>query len=226
MNLTLTVGFLSILIGLYIINFHQEIFAVEIFPPDSYPHGIPYAEWGVKYWQWLLSIPEPINPDKGPDIPCETGQVNSTSPVFFLTGSGNENCQIPHGKNVLIMISSMEQSNAEDPCKQDPCDDQRLVYLAKSDQDRVVDMRLSLDGKAYSFDQLKKYRTSTGIFDVEFPKDAIWYAPEGHFKAASDNTYVITEPLTSGKYIIQFSGVLAEGVSVKPWAATYTLNVK
>jgi hypothetical protein len=48
----------------------------------------------------------------------------------------------------------------------------------------------------------------TGVFEVLFPKNAIFGASEGISKAVGDGYYVITEPLAKGTYIIQYKSSL------------------
>ena len=38
-------------------NINHGVFAI-----DSQPYGKPYAEWAGKWNQWLISVPQPLNP--------------------------------------------------------------------------------------------------------------------------------------------------------------------
>jgi hypothetical protein len=31
-------------------------------PPQSHPHGLSYAEWGARWWQWAYSFPADLFP--------------------------------------------------------------------------------------------------------------------------------------------------------------------
>lgn len=56
-----------------------------VFPPDSNPYGVNYAEWTTKWWQWVPSIPKEFNPvldENGKN--CAQGQ---SGPVWFLAGT-------------------------------------------------------------------------------------------------------------------------------------------
>jgi hypothetical protein len=33
-----------------------------VFPPDSKPYGLTYAEWSAKWWEWFASISPESNP--------------------------------------------------------------------------------------------------------------------------------------------------------------------
>jgi len=75
----------------------MELSSFYIFPINSKPLGLTYADWSVKWWQWISSIPGNSNPAF--DLTGEfvyNGQ--SISDVTFLcqTIEGKDN--IPHRK--------------------------------------------------------------------------------------------------------------------------------
>ena len=58
----------------------------ERYSIDSKPFGTPYRDWIAKFWQWMISIPQPSNPNYGSytdiNIKCS---INQTDPhVWFL----------------------------------------------------------------------------------------------------------------------------------------------
>jgi hypothetical protein len=67
---------------------------------------------------------------------------------------------------------------------------------------------LKINDNEYSRSDLGKYRTHTGVFEVTFPKNAIFGATEGISKAVADGYYVITQPLAKGTYTIQYKSSL------------------
>ena len=62
--------------------------------------------------------------------------------------------------------------------------------------------------KSIAVQDLSKYRTPTGDFEVTFPKNAIFGATEGISKAVADGYYVITQPLAKGTYTILYKSSL------------------
>ena len=54
-----------------------------------------------------------------------------------------------------------------------------LNNIAKKDQDSVTSLSLKIDNKEFNRQDLSKYRTHTGAFDVVFPKNGIFGVPEG-----------------------------------------------
>src|SRR5262245_36308823 len=56
-----------------------------IIPPGARPYGKTYGEWGARWWQWLLAIPAPVNPNLDPTgANCGQGQ---SGPVWFVAGN-------------------------------------------------------------------------------------------------------------------------------------------
>lgn len=199
--------------------------AINIFPPDGKPFGLSYQQHGINYWKWLLAMPVNESPDNDKTGErCSNGQTNSNSSVFYLTGGGGGQveriCEIPKGKGVLIMLSSVEMSDKE---VKPGTSLQELTEIAKADQDGVKSLNLKIDDKEYTYSDLIKYRTTTGPFDIVFPKNALFGVTPGPSKVVSDNTFVITEPIQSGNHTVQIKG---SACSEENCDALYAYNVK
>ena len=70
-------------------------------------------------------------------------------------------------------------------------------------------MYLKIGDTEYKYDNLTKYRTRTGGFDVVFPDNGIFGVMEGGVsKVVADGFYIITEPLAKGNYTIHFKSSL------------------
>lgn len=107
----------------------------------------------------------------------------------------------------------------------------QLNRIAKKGQDNVTSLYLRIGDKIYSYQDLLKYRLHTGVFNVTFPKNAIFGATEGVSKAVGDGYYVITEPLAKGTYNIRYaSSLICPGTDcLEPNFAqdvTYTITVQ
>jgi hypothetical protein len=113
-------------------------------------------------------------------------------------------CKIPAGLGVFIPIMTVEASKAESP-KSTVAE---LHQIAKNDQDHVTSLYLKINNKEFTEDELRKFRTHTSEFDVAFPKNAIFGAAAGPSVAVADGYYVITPPLNSGNYTINYKGSL------------------
>lgn len=198
--------------------------SVDIFPPNSNPYGLTYEQHVENFWKWMLPIPKDSNPwDDQTGKNCLSGQSESNSSVFYLSGNGGGKsdriCTVPAGKGLFIPVSPMEISDKEAP--NTSVDD--LHRIAKNDQDSVTSLYLKINDKEYNRNDLSAYRIDTKDFEVVFPKNAIFGVTEGPSRAVADGYYVITEPLEKGNHTISYKSTLS-----LPFAqdVTYTIISK
>jgi hypothetical protein len=182
---------------------------VNIFPPDVKPFGLTYEEHIKNFWKWIISLPKDKNPwqdETGKN--CDNGQSGLNSSVFYLSGNGGgkseRTCYVPSGKGLLIPIMVVEISDKEVPGKSA----EELAKIAKKDQDSVTSLYLGIDDKEYKPEEISKYRTSTGSFEVVYPENAIFGATKGPSKAVADGHYIITEPLPKGNHTVHYKSSL------------------
>ncbi len=184
--------------------------SVNIFPPGSKPYGLTYEEHIKNFWTWILSIPADENPTDDPTgEKCATGQLNTNSSVFYLSGNGggfsDRTCKVLSGKGLLIPVMIVEWSDKEVP----NASVEQLHESAKKDQDSVNSLYLKIGNKEYQYEDLLKYRTHTDVFDVVFPDNGMFGVIEGGpSKVVADGFYIITEPLAKGSYPIHFKSSL------------------
>jgi hypothetical protein len=188
----------------------DSVNSIQIFGPEEKPYGLAYEDHAKNWWKWLLSMPIDINPtnDKTGDR-CINGQQNSNSSLFYLAGGGGglfeRTCEVPYGKGILMPLMVVEVSDKEAP--QATLED--LKKIAKNDQDHVTSLYIKLNDKEYKYQDLIKYRiNTTDIFEVFFPKNAMYGVSEGPSKASADGFYIITKPLPKGEHIVQFKSSL------------------
>jgi hypothetical protein len=199
----------KILIGTPMVNVKTE----KIFSPEDEPYKISYGEHAKNFWKWFVSVPKTQHPES--DLTGErsaNGQENLDSSVFYLSVGKNgtqieRTCNIPNGKGILIPVSVVVVSDKEVPEIPNPTIED-LSKKAKKDQDSVTDMYLRIDGVEYQMEDLSRYRIHTDKFEVNFPKDPIWDVSEGHAMAVADGTYIVSKPLTEGKYTIHWKSSL------------------
>jgi hypothetical protein len=184
--------------------------SVNIFPPESKPYGLTYAEHQKNFWKWILGIPadeSPVNDRTGEK--CANWQSNSNSSVFYLSmntgGISERTCTVPAGKGLFIPVMQVEWSDKEFP----GASVEELDTSAKKDQDSVNSLYLKIGDKEYKYEDLIKYRTHTDVFEVVFPDKGIFGVIEGGpSKVVADGFYIITEPLIKGNYSIHFKSSL------------------
>lgn len=184
---------------------------VVIFTPGSEPYGLPYVKHIENFWKWVLAIPAKDNPIDDPTgESCATGQSNTNSSVFYLAfnngGITERTCKVPAGKGLFIPVMQVEISDKDMPGA--PIEDLKLS--AKSDQDSVSSLYLKIGDKEYNFEDLKKYRTATDVFDADYADNGIFGIKEGGpTKLVADGYYIITDPLPKGNHTVHYKSSLS-----------------
>jgi hypothetical protein len=184
--------------------------SVNILPPGGKPYGLTYPQQIMNYWKWQIGIPAKDNPLNDPTgEKCATGQLNSSSPVFYLSfnngGFSQRTCKVPAGKALFIPVMMVEWSQKEAP--KDTAQD--LIKAATTDQDSVNSLYLKIGDKEYKYQDLLKYRTHTGVFNVTFPDNGLFgILHGGPTITAADGFYIMTEPLAKGTYLVHFKSSL------------------
>ena len=185
--------------------------SVNIFPPGSKPYGLAYPEHIENFWKWTLGIPAKDNPINDPTgEKCATGQLNTNSSVFYLTfnngGVSERTCEVPAGKGLFIPVMQVELSDKDTP----GATIEELKLSAKTDQDSVNSLYLKIGDKEYNFDDLRKYRTDTDGFDVNYADNGIFGIVEGGpTKAVADGYYIMTDPLPKGNHTVHYKSSLS-----------------
>ena len=128
-------------------------------------------------------------------------QIHQSFILLSISGSVSiESAKSLPGKGLFIPVMVVESSDKEIP----NAPVEKLRSLIK-DQDSVNSLYLKIGDTEYKYDNLTKYRTRTGGFDVVFPDNGIFGVMEGGVsKVVADGFYIITEPLAKGNYTIHF----------------------
>jgi hypothetical protein len=176
----------------------------SLFSPSSNPFGLSFTEWSIKWWKWLIGIPQSQNP-----LDDDTGRkcaISQTDPnVWYLTGanSGNvvRNCTVPVGRAIAINIAGNECSFAEYPALKT---ESQLKECAISG-DKVNTIYASIDGK--NLQDISRYIVLTPLFKVTFPSNNIFTAQPGPTQAVSHSYFLFLKPFTPGKHTIHFAVV-------------------
>jgi hypothetical protein len=184
---------------------------VNISPPGSKPYGLPYDKHIENFWKWTLGIPAKDNPINDPTgEKCATGQLNTNSSVFYLAfnngGISERTCKVPAGKGLFIPVMQVELSDKDTP----GATVEELKLSAKTDQDSVNSLYLKIGDKEYNFEDLRKYRTDTDGFDVDYADNGIFGIVEGGpTKAVADGYYIMTDPLPKGNHTVHYKSSLS-----------------
>jgi hypothetical protein len=188
--------------------------------PEERVAGTSQADWSEAWWQWAGSFDRtdsPVADRTGAD--CHLKQKGA---VWFLAGTyGTQRtirtCKIPRDKYLFfplinyVVMPSPETSSCGARC----C--ASFARTAKSITDEPFNLVLEVDG--IRVDDLVRYRqATTQCFDLGAlaePKYRI-------FPSAGNGYYVMLRPLSPGKHVLNFGGMLP-GMSQ---AVTYTLLVE
>ena len=82
-----------------------------VIPPQAQAHGMTYAEWTARWWQWFFSFTATTNPVAD----CSVGQLGSVWFLVGVPGPTTINCSVPPGKALFFPVINVECSNVEDP---------------------------------------------------------------------------------------------------------------
>ncbi len=187
-----------------------EVAGVTILAPDESYAGATRGEWDARSWQWVVTMPEAINP--GFDTTGERCGYGQHGPVFFLPGayvpeSFERTCVVPEGVALFIGIGGSECSTVEPP----PFfgrDEQELRACAAAFTGTITDLSVTINGEEVP--DLESYRTVSPLFTMIFPEDNFFGVPAGAASSVSDGYSIILAPLPPGEYEITGSTTFAE----------------
>ena len=193
-----------------------------IFRPDSYPHGISYPEWTIRWWRWLLSLPK----DKNPALDSSgvySGQGQKDPHVWFLAGTfggfSERRCTIPKGKAILFPIINYECCFAEEPSI---TTDIQLESKCKSEIDDIKELFCRID--ELSLIDVSSYRVRSPMFSIALQEDNVLGVDPGSTKMISDGFWIFLKPLSIGRHQVTSLGSCRSGkIRI---GATYNIDVE
>jgi len=192
------IGFFAFVVSISpVLSAAQLGFADELNPglysPDSNPYRTSFPIWTTKWWQWFIGIPNSQQPF--PDTTGAKCNTNQAGPVWYLVGSEGKverNCTVPSGKAILFPILNTECSYSESPTLKN---EQELRKCAvEADKDAVLSA--SIDNLAIK--NVDKYKITSGLFNVTYPKDPVFPTNSNFSQAVSDGWFIMLEPLKPG----------------------------
>jgi len=187
-----------------------------VIPPNGKAYGSTYGGWGAKWWQWVFSIPAPVNPNLDPTgANCGQGQ---SGPVWFLAGtfgdSPTRTCAVPTGKALFFPVLNIAFGAGVFDCEPTvpgvPCNVDTLRAAAAAAMDNPLLLEVSIDGAPLQ--NLSAYRAQSPVFSLTFPDDAVFGLPTGTFTPqVADGYWVLLAPLSKGAHIIHSKGIANNG---------------
>lgn len=201
----------------------QDHKSIEYYSSDSRPLGKSFAEWTVKWWQWVYSIPRDKNPitDSTGEL-CDVGQSGE---VWFLGGKPADkssklpvrNCYIPKGLSILFPVINCEANQIEFP----QLDDDGLIENVITHMKLISSKVCYVNGIQIPVQHVK---SEPVIFDIEITYDNVFgLRRAGRTMASADGYWVFLKPLREGDYFVTFSGSCSGGI--RKSGAEYHLKV-
>ncbi len=204
-------------------------------PLNAKVGGLTYSEWGDRWWEWVLSIPEADSPLV--DLTGEKAGIGQSGDVFFLVGLYNPAGQasverwitVPHKTTLFFPLMNFIWWKAE-MCY---CDwpEQDILDMMYGDLDWLVscitDLHASVDGQPLQ--DLFSYRaTSSEPFVGTYPEDSIlseYLGPDPGILDinVADGYWLMLSPLKKGEHIVTFGGNYSWGDSLD---VTYHITVR
>jgi hypothetical protein len=167
----------------------------QLYPPNN------NKSLGIKWWQWLFSIPK----DKNPILDNNACDVKQSGPFFYLvglssSGSIERTCTIPQGKIIFFPVVNTFQTLEDN----DNFDTVAEVRKAVTDIiNKASNLHASVDGANIKLDNL---RAQSALFPLRIPENNYLGAPPDIYYTVTDGYWVGLKPLSVGKHEIAFSG--------------------
>jgi hypothetical protein len=175
-----------------------------VFAPQSYPYGLSYSQWAVRWSQWAFGTPTPQNALADP-ANCN---VNQRGPVFMLpaaTGPGVvATCTVPAGEPMLLAPAGSLYTPG-DGLNTYP----QLLAAAKAEVDGLTGVSASLDGTSLP---TQPFRTASP-FVLFLPSNNILGMSGGPTRAAIDGYFLMLRALPPGTHVIKAADTFPDGTS-------------
>lgn len=202
----------------------------RVFPPQAKPHGLSYADWTVRWWQWAYGLPvagHPLFDETGADCGAgQTGNVWFLGGVFNVSGSAvRDLCVVPTGKSIFFPILNVEWDNVCPPGTLTP---EELRATATWYMDLATDLECEVDG--FTVQNVAAYRFAGDPFAATMPEGNIFQyfgcpTPAGAYgPMVPDGMYLMLSPLPPGPHTIHFKGTVGDPINFT-LEITYRLTV-
>lgn len=187
-----------------------------VYPADSTPHGLSYAEWSARHWQWFYSLPV----DDNPLFDTADGSAGQSGDVWFLGGTfapteiapnvfdgvEDRSLNIQSGTALFFPLVDAEGSTLEGNGNTEA--DLRAAADFYADFIDPDSLSLEIDGKPVT--NLLDYEFESPLFTFgPLPENNALGAPSGATTpSVSDGYFAMLKPLSVGGHTIHFTSVL------------------
>jgi len=202
-----------------------------LYPFDSNPFNKSRADWLMKYWEWVYSIPISQSPRE--DSSGMNCGVNQNGSVWFLdspigVSKFSTSCSIPEGKAIFVplLLGICGLVDAEDKS------DEGITKCATEGNDGgrvklIIDDKTQLEllDAVKSKKDYESNRTITDFFKLYSVKDNIYNDPEGLDRKRAEGIFAIIKPLPVGNHLIFFHVNVITPYAEKADDYNYSLDV-
>ena len=173
-----------------------------VFPPDSHPYGMSYAEWEAAFAKWGMEYPVEGHPFANPDFDITQRQSGK---VWFFGGEGtiDRTVTIPHGVALFFPLRDAEVSTIEDPPFFGATEAEQRAG-AEWFADHIVDVFASVDGDAVR--DLEDYRVTSPQYEFDAPTPSIVGPRGGPGTSVASGYVLMVKPLPVGTHTLHFGG--------------------
>ena len=170
----------------------MSVSRIKIYPKDTKPFGLSFSDWSIKWWQWILTIPNNINPanDLTGIFLCQTIEQAAIKPSRKVSIRNGSCIFMP----VLNWISNFyEHGKTEN----------ELIEIAKRRMDVIGNIEVTLDGLIVG--ELEQYSFLSGFFEAYLPEHNVLGLPPGQGRFISDGYWLFTCPIFNNAVITTFA---------------------
>jgi hypothetical protein len=182
--------------------------------PVQIPTPFQSVRHHTGYHTWYQSVPKLNNPNfqnVSGYTPVECSYLQDpASPAIFLPyvgvergSSTNANCNIPHGKAVLILVDGGE-ADYSDPTVQPKTQDTLVNQVTKSNV-YPNPFGITLDGHPLALTNDEAFKVQSDLFNFTLPPKNLWGEPAGPDKGIGQGWYLFLKPLSPGVHIVHYT---------------------
>lgn len=198
---------------------HRSPATAVVIPSSAMPHGLSYADWSIRWWQWMFGQPAASCPNfdmTGEGYPW--GQ-DLSGRVLLLPGSWGgpavRSFAIPRG--TMLFVPLINAAYVLFPG--DPVDWSFVTDF----MDSVTEATLTVDGR-----RVDLYRPAFRVglqapFQTWFPEANLIDQPAGYYTCGEDGYYAMLRPFSTGCHEVIVRGVTSDGFTVD---LTYEITVR
>jgi hypothetical protein len=207
----------------------------DVVSPSEAYLGMSYGDWSAAWWQWTTQLPDAkyLYVGDSDGHRC-SDYVQTSAPVFFLVGGGDEHktavrtCTVPRGKAIFLPIINVECSTLE-PAPWHGDNEYALRTCASNWVNPTVlrSLKVVLDGAPLN--NLQNTRAQSPVFPFTSLTDTGNLGVKGTGSSVADGYWVLLKPLSPGKHTIHFEAKwppLSDGTGGNYQNVTYQLTIE